>query len=255
MRSATPIWVNVAANLVAQQLAVRYRRAWIGLAWVLLVPLATMTVMSAAVWLVFGLRDSEHIAHILASLLPFSLFQSTVLTTTGSLLAHQEVLRRHSVNRLAFPVAAASVALIEYLIASATVPILGAFLGMHAGPTLLTLPLGLACVWTSALGIGLLGAIGTVYLRDLTHVIQVSLNLLYWMTPVIYSLTIVSDELRPWLSLNPLAPMLSMYSEPLVHGQWPPVSFLIAGPLTAAFLLSVGLMVFRRCARHVVFAL
>lgn len=245
-------------NLVAQQLSVRYRRAWLGFAWMLLVPLAAMTAMSLAVWLILagvGGRDSEFLARIVVSLPPYFLFQSAILSASGSLVGHQDILRRHSVNRIVFPVAAALVALVEYGVASLTLVMLGPWIGVHVGPEVVTMLVGAACIWVSAMGIGLIGAIAVVHFRDIQHVLQVGLNLLYWATPILYAIERVPEHLRPLWSLNPLATMLSLYTDPLVRGQWASAMALTASSATAVVLLATGIVFFRRYERQVVFYL
>ncbi len=245
-------------NLVAQQLAVRYRRAWLGFAWMLLVPLAAMTAMSLAVWLILagvGGRDSEFLARIVVSLPVYLLFQSTILSASGSLVGHQDILRRHSVNRMVFPISASITALVEYGVASLTLVLLGWWVGVHAGPEVVTVVIGAACIWMSAMGIGLIGAIAVVHFRDMQHVLQVGLNLLYWATPILYAIERVPEQLRPLWSLNPVATMLSLYTDPLVRGEWASGTAVMTSVGIAMVLFATGVMFFRRYERQVVFSL
>lgn len=253
--TSTVLPTHVVLNLVAQQLSVRYRRAWLGFAWMLLVPLAAMSAMSLAVWLIFGARDPTYIARIVVSLPPFLLFQSTILAASGSLVASQEILRRHSVHRMVFPIAAAMVSLVEYAVASLTLVFLGPIIGIHVGPEMVSMLVGAACIWTGGIGVGLMGAIAVVHFRDLQHVLQVVLNLLYWGTPILYAIDRVPAHLRPLWDLNPLVPMLSLYTTPLVHGEWASPAALGASVGVAGVLFTLGVIIFNRHQRGVVFAL
>lgn len=247
--------VQIVWNLVVQQLAMRYRRAWLGLAWMVLVPLATMSIMGLALSLVFVVERTRVIGNIVVCLLPYGLFQATVSSASGSIVGNQDILRRHNVNRMVFPLSAAAISVVEYLIGSLSLLVLAPLLGMHWGWSLMTLPLGFVCLCALATGLGLLGAIGTVYFRDLSHLIQVTLSLLYWVTPIVYTLEMIPPAYRKYFYANPLVSMLAMYTEPLIHGRFPPLGCLVAGPVVAAAALALGVWVFQRRARQVVFYL
>jgi ABC-type polysaccharide/polyol phosphate export permease len=195
------------------------------------------------------------LGNIVVCLLPFTLFQGGVLSASHSLVGYQDILRRHSVNRVVFPMSTLGVAAFEYLVASSSLLVLGPLLGLKLTSSLAVLPLGFACLLASAVGLGLLGSIGTVYFRDLGHLIQVSLNLLYWLTPIVYTLSMIPEPHRKWFYLNPLVSMLAMYTEPLVYGRWPAGICLWIGPVSAVVLLVAGWLIFARHARRVVFYL
>src|SRR5262245_40172593 len=97
----------------------------------LLVPLATMSVVAVALSTVFRIRTSAMLSHLFVAQLPFSLFSGTVTAASQSLLAHQDIIRRHSVDRIVFPISAAIVCIVEYLVASLALVALGPFLPMH----------------------------------------------------------------------------------------------------------------------------
>lgn len=254
----TPHALEVVRELVAQRLAARYRRAWIGLAWMLLVPLATMSAMALAVSVVLHMRRGEILPHIVASVLAWQLFNHTVLAASHSLVASQEILRRHAVPRWVFPASAVVESVIEYLVASLMLVVLGPLLGMHVSPALLCAPLGFACLVASATGLGLLGAIGTVHLRDLGPIIQVVMGMLYWASPIIYTRDMAATAMGVapgWLLLNPLVSMLGLYTEPLVHGRWPALEMVLVAVGVSLALLLAGTLVFSARSRRVVFAL
>lgn len=246
---------QIIRNLVAQQLAMRYRRAWLGLAWMTLVPLLTMAVMGLAISLIFHVKSLQLVANIVAAYLPFSFFQTAVVHASGSLVGNQDILRRHNVDRIVFPLSAIAVATVEYLTATLSLLVLGPLLGMHFSSALLVVPLGFLCLLTAGVGLGLLGSVGTVYFRDLSHLIQVGFTLLYWLTPIIYRLDMLPERFRPLFYLNPVTPMILLYTEPLVAGQPPPVGAMIAAPLVAGACLLAGLALFRQMSRRIIFAL
>jgi lipopolysaccharide transport system permease protein len=88
-----------------------------------------------------------------------------------------------------------------------------------------------------------------VFVRDLGAMLEVALVLMFYLTPIIYPLQRVPVEFRPYLNLNPVAPLIDAWHKLMVDGTfsvvdlWP--SFLFA----AGFLV-VGLTVFRKLERY-----
>lgn len=246
---------QVTWNLVVQQLVMRYRQAWLGMAWMVLTPLLTMSVMSLALSTILQVKASTLLAHIMVSTLPFSLFQSTVATMSSSLVGYQDIIRRHNVSRLVFPLSAMLLCIVEYLVGSLSLVVLGPLLHMRVGWTLLVMPLGFLCICVFALGLGLLGAIGTVYFRDLGQVIQVLLTLLYWVTPVVYTLAMIPEAYQDYYYGNPLVSMLAMYTQPLLANAIPAGRCFVIGPCVALVIFALGYVVFHRHAPRVVFYL
>ena len=151
--------------------------------------------------------------------------------------------------------AAEPVSVIEYLVASLSLLILGPILGLRLDWPVVTVVLGFTCICLSATGLGLLGAVGTVHFRDLGHLITVSLGLLYWVTPVIYKLSMIPEEYHKYFYINPLVSMLAMYTAPLLEGRLPGAHCFVISVGAAGALLAVGAWVFRRTARNIVYHL
>jgi len=67
----------------------------------------------------------------------------------------------------------------------------------------------------------------------------------FWLTPIVYSVTILPDSLRPFMALNPMANLMSAYQIVLVKGQWPEWRSLWFVSLLAVFFCLTGLRLFR----------
>jgi lipopolysaccharide transport system permease protein len=60
-----------------------------------------------------------------------------------------------------------------------------------------------------------------VFIRDLAHAIGIILQVLYFMTPIFYSVEMVPESFRPILLLNPLTSIVQSARQVLMYGQWP----------------------------------
>ena len=60
-----------------------------------------------------------------------------------------------------------------------------------------------------------------VFMRDIGQVVPVVLQALFWLTPVVYSLSILPQRYQQWFPFNPLYPLVTSYQNVLVFGKSP----------------------------------
>ncbi len=95
-------------------------------------------------------------------------------------------------------------------------------------------------------GIGLILGILNVFTRDIGQVTPIILQLLFWMTPIIYPMDIVPQVFRQWLDFSPLYMMTHGYQQVLVYGMnpdWEKTVTVIVSGISLAFL---SLFMFRK---------
>jgi lipopolysaccharide transport system permease protein len=101
------------------------------------------------------------------------------------------------------------------------------------------------------LGLALLVATLTVYLRDLEHLVVLALTALFYVTPVLYpldpaALPAGAEKYLNLLRLNPLSWYLESYHSVLFYGSWPNPTRFTLMMVSAAVSLAAGYAVFRR---------
>ncbi len=108
-------------------------------------------------------------------------------------------------------------------------------------------------------GVTLLFATFTVFFRDVRHLAEVALQMLMYLSPVLYDLRMLGEHHEWWfhlfrlfLRLNPLSYLLPLVRDPVYYGRLPPLSVLGVATGGSILMLAVGLAVFQRLApRHV----
>ncbi|AHF00134.1 ABC transporter permease [Thioalkalivibrio paradoxus] len=233
----------------------QYAGSWLGSGWALIQPVMTVFVY----WFVFGVvwelrlpepRDTgstlPFIVFLLSALLPWLAFQDGLNKAAGAVLSRSEVVRHGAFPVAVFPVARTIVAHLVFI------PLVLAFaLVLHflAGRPLgfaawLALPLLLGVQFALAMGLGLLLAALSVYVRDVGFLLSMVLMMLFFTAPILYPLAQVPEAIRSWMWLNPFTPYAEGYHQILLEGRWPdPGIWLLAIP-TAIAALWVGRWVF-----------
>jgi ABC-type polysaccharide/polyol phosphate export permease len=94
-------------------------------------------------------------------------------------------------------------------------------------------------------GLAVLLAALTVYLRDLEHLVGIFLTALFYLTPVLYPLELAGRQ-AIWLELNPMTWFLECYHAILYRGEWPDPAFLGLSIAAALVSLAGGYLLFLR---------
>jgi lipopolysaccharide transport system permease protein len=95
-------------------------------------------------------------------------------------------------------------------------------------------------------------AVLNVFFRDVGQFFNILIQFWFWMTPIVYPVTILPERIRSLLQLNPMASVIAAYQNVLVSREWPVWSSL-ALPMAAGILLCLlGLHLFRKHVGEIV---
>ncbi|MFW5682907.1 MAG: ABC transporter permease [Phycisphaeraceae bacterium] len=195
--------------LTARDLSVRYKQTALGAIWAVLRPVVGMIVMSVFFGGVLGVAKSvEGVAYpvfLYAGLLPWQLFTAAVTASSNSLVANGGMLKKVYFPRVIVPLSAIGAPLVDFAIACGILAGIMAWYGIVPQPELLLAPVLLLAVLTAVTGFSLLLSAVSVSFRDVGHAVPFMLQMLLFMTPVIYPVKMVPEAWRWVLMLNPLS--------------------------------------------------
>ena len=242
--------------------ATRYRSSILGWAWSLLQPLATLLVYAAVFSLVFRIQapplgaDPERTsfaAFLFTGMVTFNLFSGLLMLSMTQLRSNGELLRKVHFPAWTPILGASVVQLVQ--VALELVVLVGMFLwqGNTGISWLLAVPILIATALFGQ-GIGLMLAVLNARFGDVQYIVQVVLQALYFLTPILYPLSLVESTAN-WLAwivkANPLTWFVEtmhnvMYS--LIFPQW----WVVPGLLVLGFAVFwAGFIIFNRTSEDI----
>ena len=250
----------IAASVRGELLA-RFARSRLGAAWYVLHPLVQTAIFALVLSEFLAMRLPGHAdrgafaVYLMAGMAAWGLFSEIVNRCLTVFIEYAAMMKKIAFPRLCLPLIVAGSALLHHGLLLVAVACACVALG-HA-PSLAWLAVPCAAALLAAMGFGLGILLGTlnVFMRDVGQVCAVALQLWFWLTPVVYPVDALPADLRGWIGLNPLAPMVAVYQRALLEGQAPQWSALWMPALLAAFLMLAAYVVFRRAGPEVVDAL
>jgi len=232
--------------LVVKELKLRYRRSVLGIAWTMLNPLLTMLILTVVFSHVMRVQVDKFPVFVLSALLGWNFFAQSVTGGAMSIVHNESLLRNVRVPRAIFPVALVGSHLVNLLLALVPLVVVMLIQGVPLRPAVLILPYCLLTLAAFTTGIALATSAWTVFFRDIAQILEVGLMAVFYLTPIIYPLSMLPPSYAPVFKLNPLyweiLPLRSIFFE----GRLPtPEALALAGALGLVSFL-VGLALFRR---------
>lgn len=231
---------NLIGNFARRDLKARFRGTVLGWLWSLVQPLATVLIYTVVFSLVFRatpppLGNGEpgpYAVWLLAGIISYSLFSVGVGQGIAALLGAGTLLQKIYIPSYV-PVFGAGLAssiqtLIEFGILAVILIILG-----NVGFTWLLFPALLVLFFIFVMAVTLILAILNVYLRDLQQITAVAIQLLFFLSPILYPVDLIPEEwngipVREIMMLNPLAEFIGAFRNMLYDLTVPALSQWVA---------------------------
>jgi lipopolysaccharide transport system permease protein len=236
-----------------RDIKIRYKEAVLGVTWAVIQPL----LMMAIVTIFFGrlLRvPSDGIPYPLfaySGLLVWTFFAGAVNGATTSMVSSAPIIKKIYFPRIIIPISATLVSLFDWVMALGPFLLLTLAYGIAIRPVewLAALTAGLVVAGLTATGIGSFFASMSVLFRDFRYVLPFSIQIGFFLTPVIFPPSIVPEKARLLLALNPMAGAIALTRTGLGAPSPSPTELTLS--VGMALILCVGgTAVFRLTERH-----
>ncbi len=209
----------------------------LGYVWSLARPLVTFAVLLAVFTQVFriGSQVPNYPVLLLFNIVLFSFFQEATIVAVQSLVNQESVVRKTQFPRLVIPLAVVLTAVFN--LSLNLVVVFGFILAWGIDPTWtwLLFPLVLLALFVFTIAVSMI--VSSLYprFRDIGIIWTVLATVLFYATPVLYPIEFVSEELRQFIGLNPLAPLFELARKWMIDPSAPgPIEAIGAGRVAIA---------------------
>lgn len=243
---------------VKREFQSKYRNSLLGAAWTVINPLAMIVVYTVIFSQIMRAKlpgvDTAfaYSIYLCAGVLTWGLFSEIVGRGQNVFLDNANLIKKLSFPRLCLPVTVVANAGLNFAIIfglfSAFLVLSGNFPGL---PYFALFPV-LAVLAAFAIGLGITLGVLNVFFRDVGQFFGIFLQFWFWLTPVVYPVSILPERLQPYMNLNPMARLITAFQVILVNGQWPNWYSLWPVVVLAILLCVIGFGLFRRHAGEMV---
>lgn len=239
-------------TFVWRDLKVRYKQTAIGVLWAALQPLLMMTLFT----IIFGRLakvPSEGVPYpvfVFAGLLFWNYFSTTVLSASNVLVDQENLIKKVYFPRIILPIASSLTPIVDFCIAFFI--LMGVMAFYHYTPHAVGLLFMFAALLLSFLtsaGMGLLFSAVNVKYRDVRYALPFLMQLLLYLTPVIYPSTLVGEQYRWILALNPMTGIINAVRSTLLGTTAFDTTTFAISTISAIVIFTIGLFYYRNLER------
>lgn len=238
-------------SLVRRDLKGRYKGSVLGFFWTFLNPLLQLGVYTLVFSIILKNDIEDYYLYLFVALIPWIFFSVSVSGGASCIRAQQDLIKKIYFPREVLPIAFVTSQFVNMILSFVVV----AVVVLLSGRSLKLLPL--LCMllvmfveYMLALGMALIVSAATVYIRDLEYLLGIITMAWQFMTPIMYSIEMVPEELIPIFMLNPMTPVILAYRDILYYGKVPQLRTLMHAVGFGILLIILGFFSFGKLKRH-----
>jgi lipopolysaccharide transport system permease protein len=237
---------DVISVLLSKEIKLRYRGTILGILWSLANPLAFTAVLYIAFRRVLQINIENYPLFILSALFPWQCLSNSIGSAPMLFISNSSLIKKLPFNKAALAIAVVLNDMIHFCI---TIPLFAVllFISRDYGPALnwlVGVPVLLIAQASLTLAIVIVIATLNAFLRDLDQLVRVFLLLLFYVTPVLYPVSMVPKNLEWLLLVNPFSPLIISWRALLVDNLLSP--YIVVATAYAIMSLLIAFPVFRR---------
>lgn len=240
-------------SLVRKDLRGRYKNSVLGFLWTFINPLCQIIVYTMVFSQIFRMGIDKYYLFLTVVMIPWVFFSSSVSGGSMSVVSQHDLVKKIYFPREVLPISFVTSCfvnmLLSFIVVFAVIAVSGIGFSLKA---LLFLPVVMVIEYILALGITMITSACNVYFRDLEHIIGVLMMAWIYLTPVMYDIDFIPENLQPIFYLNPMTSIALAYRDILYYKQIPEMSTLVSAVGVGIVALVVGSIVFDKLQRNFV---
>lgn len=243
---------------VRREFQSKYSNSLLGAAWTVINPVAMIVIYTVVFSQVMKARlpgaegQFAYSIYLCAGVLTWTFFAETVSRAQNVFLENANLIKKVSFPRMCLPVIVVANASINFLIIFGLFTLFLLLWGGFPGLVYFAvIPILLVQVLFSV-GLGITLGVLNVFFRDVGQLFAVVLQFWFWLTPVLYPVSILPEFAQRALRYNPMTNIITSYQGILVNGQWPDWVSLLPVTVLALALCAWGMRLFRAHAGEMV---
>lgn len=211
-------------NLSRNDFKTKYAGSYLGITWAFIQPIVTILIY----WFVFGfglkagspIKDVPFILWFMAGLVPWFFFQEALLNATNCMIEYSYLVKKVVFKISILPIVKIISALFVHLVFIGFLFVVAAIYGFYPSQYTIQLIYYSFCTFCIVLSISYTTSAIVIFFKDLGQIINIFLQIGMWMTPIMWSYTIVPGRIQWIIKLNPMYYIVEGYRDTIINHVW-----------------------------------
>jgi lipopolysaccharide transport system permease protein len=239
-------------ELVKREIKARYKQSILGYAWVVLVPLINLVVLSI-VFSFFIRVPTGGIPYpifLFVALVPWLFTTHSISFATKSLLNNKSLITKIYLPREIFPISSILARAVDLTLYTMLLFIFMLVFKVGISSTVLFIPMIFFVQFMLLVGISLILSATNVFYRDVENLLEVALTAWMYLTSIVYPPELVPAQYRFIFNLNPMTPIINSYRNVILYKVPPPWQSFCYATIISLAIFIIGVVYFRKRSRY-----
>ena len=235
---------------IKKEIRGKYKHSFLGVLWSFLNPLLQILVYAIIFPIILKNDIDNYVIFLCVGLIPWTFFTTIVTQSTGVIIANANIVKKVYFPREILPISVVTSAAVNFVISTIIILAFVLIYGMGITWHIVFYPIVLLIQYLFSIGISFLVSSLTVYLRDLEHLIGVAIMMLFYATPIVYSMQTLPENYKAIMALNPMAHIIEGYRSIFHYQTTPDFKWLGIILIVSIVLCVIGYMVFKKLEKR-----
>ena len=228
----------------------KYKKSFFGILWSFINPLLQITVYAIIFPIIMRNNIENYTVFMVCGLIPWTYFANVINRSSFVMIENGNIIKKVYFPREILPISVVTSETVTFVISSIIILLFVIGSGMGLSIYVLFFPLLLLAQYIIQIGLALIVSSATVYFRDLQHFIGVLLQLLFYATPIVYSLQTIPEQFRWILNLNPMTYVIEGYRNIFYYQQVPDIGQIFGVIGIGIVVTIIGYMIFNKLQKR-----
>lgn len=236
--------------LIQKEIKIRYKNSILGYLWSIAHPLAFAFVFFIAFKIVMRIDVNDYALFLISGLFPWQWFANSVNASSGILLNNASLIKKINFPKESLPFVVVLNDAIHFLL---SLPVIFLFNFIYDVPLGINIIFGIPILMTVQIlftyGLTLSLSSINLFFRDLERLIIILTTLLFYFTPIIYPESMIPEQFRSLIILNPMACLIINWRAVFLNGELN-TTFLMMSSFYGIAMFLFGYFVFKKLSHR-----
>ena len=236
---------------VKKEIRGKYKASFLGVLWSFINPLLQVIVYAIVFPYIMKIETENYLIFLICGIIPWTWFTTTISQGTTCINNNSNLIKKVYFPREILPISVVTSGLINFFISCIIILIFILFSGLGLSWHLLLLPFIVLIQYTISLAMIFLLSALNVYVKDVEYIVMFLINMLFYATPVLYSVELFKDSWLIWIfRLNPFAHLINAYRDIFYVHRIPQMSQLLVLLIIGLILLVICYKIFKKLEKR-----
>ena len=224
----------------------KYKGSFLGVLWSFVNPLLSVLVYAIVFPYIMRMKVENYLIYLITGVIPWTFFVISINQGMTSILHNANIIKKVYFPRIILPISVVTSGVVNFLISCLIIVIFVLFSGIGFSLNILWLPLIILTQYILLLGIVFILSAINLYIRDIEYIVGFVLNMMFYITPILYSPDIIPESLKWAIKINPMAHIISGYRSVFYAKETPNLMYLGIVFLGSTILMLIGYKIFNK---------